>query len=169
MEFKEQIQLTVHLLKFDVSCRCFGQMFTVCSPCEQSHYEHHDRESYTEHNAADGQLDWTMHGSWRSQIWHSGRILEQKDGSEVLKHRPSVFWGDHLAPPSPVAVFSLEFGDQSDVAAWLPPDLIPVWMIFSFLLGENPVKRHRLTHTAAFRLRLANMLLIYKITLQIWI
>lgn len=132
--FKEQTQSEVHLLEFDAGCRCFSQMFSVCSPGEESHHDHHERQSRAEHNAADGQLDRTIRSSRRPQIWGSGGVLEQKDRREVLKHRDSVFGGAHLAPPSPVVVLCLEFRDQSDVAARLLSDFIPVGVFYEHKL-----------------------------------
>lgn len=116
-------QRSVNFLDLDASCRCFGPL-SVFFPSVDSHYDHHDWQSHTEHNTADGQLDWTNRVSWKSR-WIF-RIFKQKGRCEVQKRGAAVFCGVHLTPPLPVVVFPLEFYEQSDVAAIATNQLVPV-------------------------------------------
>lgn len=118
------LEQSIHFLKLYSSCKCFGPL-TASSPCEESHYDHHDWQSHTEHDAADGQFYWTPHGGWISQILGSGMIFKQKGCREVQKRHPAVFCGRHLTPQLPVLVFPLELCDQSGVAASAPNQLVP--------------------------------------------
>lgn len=117
-------QQSINILELDASCRWSGPLM-VSSPCEQSHYDHHDRQSHTDHNAADGEVDWTINDRWRNQILGKGRVFEQKGRREVQKDHPGVFFGVYLTPPLLVVVLPLEVCHQSDVAASVANQFIP--------------------------------------------
>lgn len=118
-----EIRQLINIVELNASLRCSDPP-AVSRPCEDPHYDHHDWQSHTEHNTADGEVDRTIRDGGRNQILSKGRVFKQKGRSEVQKHLAAPFFGVYLTPPLPVVVLHLQGCHQSDVAASVANQLI---------------------------------------------